>query len=940
MIERDFERARRRSSWNRVAHFFTGKPSLLLPFDLVRSQVLVTAGAYEGIREIEIDQVVGSVNRYHEFDREFLPKSRESAHRWSTVRQVFESDTGFPPIKVYQIGQAYFVMDGNHRVSVARQLGMKTIEAEVTSFKPNVPIDSDTDIASLLIKHEYSEFLKTTRLDVLRPEQRIEFTRPGRYVTLLEHIAKRRYFLGLERGQEIPYEDAVASWYDSLYRPLVEIFRQEGMLARFPGRTEADLYVWIVNHLYYLREQYGETVGLREAMRDFSRTRTLRTRAVEHVQKLVGPRKQRRARTYASGNHPALQSLLKRLLLMERRGLGQDIVYRVPTCWRIESDTNAGYEFVNPVRYWREAVERILSSDLPELSSSARGEWSREAVIYNLFVRASCSIDHDGDGEIAPINRDGLRETGTFLKAIAMLPYIRSLGCNTVHLLPITRIGSDGRKGSLGSPYAIANPYEIDETLSEPIVRLGPDLEFKAFVEAAHQLGLRVVLEFVFRTAAKDSEWVSQHPEWFYWIRSEIPDAGDGAEPRVVYRSPVFPPEQLALATSMVERGRRDDLPPPPEDYVHLFTSPPGVGTIRAQGVRRIGTTARGVDVRVPGAFADWPPDDVQPPWGDVTYLRLYAHPDFNYIAYNTIRMYDERLAQREHVVEELWDCIAGILPHYQNRFGIDGAMIDMGHALPASLKARIIAGARGVDPSFAIWDENFSSTNEAVEEGYNAVMGNLWWTLHRPEKIPELLKRYADEGMPLPMFAAAENHNTPRSAARSGSIQESKFVWTMAAFLPAIPFVHSGFELGERLPVNTGLDFTPDEAAAFPEHVLPLYNPVSYAWCQGGEMISHIRAVLELRVRYTALVSDPHPGSFLLPKVKTSAGVAYLRRADNKTLLVVGNPSSDSREVELNGVPFRDGKHTDAITGSCGVAASGRFTVSLDAWGCAVFFE
>jgi len=115
-----------------------------------------------------------------------------------------------------------------------------------------------------------------------------------------------------------------------------------------------------------------------------------------------------------------------------------------------------------------------------------------------------------------------------------------------------------------------------------------------------------------------------------------------------------------------------------------------------------------GTRVRIPGAFADWPPDDNQPPWTDVTYLRMYDHPDFNYIAYNTIRMYDVRLARPENAVASLWDSIAGVIPHYQREFGIDGVMIDMGHALPMPLKQRIVSTSREINPDFAFWDENF----------------------------------------------------------------------------------------------------------------------------------------------------------------------------------------------------------------------------------------
>ena len=115
---------------------------------------------------------------------------------------------------------------------------------------------------------------------------------------------------------------------------------------------------------------------------------------------------------------------------------------------------------------------------------------------------------------------------------------------------------------------------------------------------------------------------------------------------------------------------------------------------MKKENGRYIGLSDGGKRVRIPGAFADWPPDDNQPPWNDVTYLRMYTHPDFNYIGYNTIRMYDARLARPEHVNRPLWDRIVGIIPYYQREFNIDGVMIDMGHALPMALKAEMVKKA------------------------------------------------------------------------------------------------------------------------------------------------------------------------------------------------------------------------------------------------------
>ena len=211
--------------------------------------------------------------------------------------------------------------------------------------------------------------------------------------------------------------------------------------------------------------------------------------------------------------------------------------YTVPSLWG-SGRGNPRAVKVQPYAYYLGIIKKIKNVRAAKPVPTEGGEWTKDAVIYNLFVRTTAAFDHNGNGKLdLPTNSEGLRETGTFLKAMAMLPYIKRLGANTVHLLPITSIGHDGNKGTLGSPYAIRNPYELDENLSEPSLGLDVKTEFRAFVEAAHRLGLRVVVEFVFRTAAKDADWVKEHPEWMYWIKDAVPPRQPGQMDEGTYGS-------------------------------------------------------------------------------------------------------------------------------------------------------------------------------------------------------------------------------------------------------------------------------------------------------------------------------------------------------------------------------------------------------------------
>jgi hypothetical protein len=326
-----------------------------------------------------------------------------------------------------------------------------------------------------------------------------------------------------------------------------------------------------------------------------------------------------------------------------------------------------------------------------------------------------------------------------------------------------------------------------------------------------------------------------------------------------------------------------------------MFLPPPPPQSVHKEGERWIGVLPDGTRVRIPGAFADWPPDDPQPPWTDVTYLRLYDHPDFNYIAYNTIRMYDKRLARPENRVEPLWQRISQVIPFYQKQFDIDGAMLDMGHALPGDLKRRIVEAARQINPEFVFWSETFSYNGETAEKGYDAVVGNYWWLVWRPSRLlSDLLQPLTRERFPLPFFAAPETHNTPRAAARPGGLIAARTAWALGCLLPAIPLCHSGLELGETLPVNTGLDFPPEDLTRYPADRLPLFSIATYGWEREAHLIDWIRQTLAVRARFAALVTDPDPATFDLVRADNPYVWAVVRHNGRKGVAIVVNTDPD----------------------------------------------
>ncbi len=264
----DYERVRRRAWVREVLARLSGHDRRLLSYGDVKAALQLGGPIYRGVKPVPVAQIVGSVDRYKDFDDEFLPAQSRTADRWKSIARAYYNEVDLPPVRLYKVGDAYFVLDGHHRVSVAREQGVEFIDAEVQEAYSRVPVTADLKADDLKVLHEYRRFLERTRLDEIRPDQKIRFTVAGGYDQLIEHIAMHRYFMQIDQKREVTEAEAVAHWYDTVYRPIVEAIRANNVLADFPQRTESDLYLWIVEHLYYLRET-EKAISIEEAAEDY-----------------------------------------------------------------------------------------------------------------------------------------------------------------------------------------------------------------------------------------------------------------------------------------------------------------------------------------------------------------------------------------------------------------------------------------------------------------------------------------------------------------------------------------------------------------------------------------------------------------------------------------------------------------------------------------------
>ncbi|MBI3159958.1 MAG: universal stress protein [Chloroflexi bacterium] len=263
----DFREARRKAALQKVMARVTGRSDSLLSFDDIEDKLRLGSPYRRYLDDIPLDSIIGSVGRYLDFNREFLPLSDSDESRWARVRVAFE-EQGLAPVEVHKIGETYFVLDGNHRVSIARRMGATHIEAFVNEFATKIAFTPEDELDDVLLKAEMAEFMEATQIRAIRPEVDLSVTEPGMYREIYEHIQVHHYYLGLDWKRDFSLEEAVTSWVDTLYLPVVRLIRELGILRDFPGRTEADLYLWLTRYQAELAESLGWRVEPERAASD------------------------------------------------------------------------------------------------------------------------------------------------------------------------------------------------------------------------------------------------------------------------------------------------------------------------------------------------------------------------------------------------------------------------------------------------------------------------------------------------------------------------------------------------------------------------------------------------------------------------------------------------------------------------------------------------
>ncbi len=628
-----------------------------------------------------------------------------------------------------------------------------------------------------------------------------------------------------------------------------------------------------------------------------------------------------------------MESKLKKLHKILKGQIHQgNINYVVPDIWNAWDYAGqemrrmpSGELLVNPYRFYSSVIEQnILPNASPKKNYSQSlskvmnlnhpipyqgGDWVRQSVMYSTMIRTSAAWDHDRSFSLDISNFDGMKETGTFVKMLVMLPFLKKMGVDTVYMLPISRFSLKDKKGELGSPYGVASFFDLDPNLKDNMTgsKMTVEEEFQAFVEACHMLSMRVVIDIIPRTNAVENDLIKLHPDWFYWIK---------ASESHLYKVPYVDGLENTLAPLPKYMKEVYDSPDV-KRHIKMFQYNPKIKNetlwnelVEENPVDFVGEIEKRFNLKIAPAFSDHI-NDVQPPWTDVTFFRLFMdHPEETapylkdaktppYILFDTIK---SNLYPGKQPNIELWNTLAHVVPYYQEHFGIDGARIDMGHALPTDLLKMIIDQAKKQDPDFAFIAEEMVPDNaaKAKNNGYNIIIGNGFWMEPRiwEKKLHKFI--YSAKDIALPMFACAETHDTARVSGREGGKTLGRLLTILNMFLPnLVPFINSGQEVYEIQPMNTGVDCTEKDKFNLPKNdlfygKLALFDKYAFHYMNESrwELADHLDGIKTIRKAWINVLTDLdcfvpiYMNEFDTPAI----GLGYYDKITGKCLVIFAN--------------------------------------------------
>lgn len=269
--ESDFSKARNKAFINELQHLLNPDETKMISFSQMKKFLKPQNETYIGMKTIPISKIVGSEGRYKDFDNQFLPKNSFMKERWEHVDEAVIKDIVLPPISVYELGGLYFVRDGNHRVSVAKSKGVEFIDADIISLQTEIrlyPVRTLAGMIKQIVAWEKKNFYFETSFGDITDCWVLDFSTPGQYDIIYQHILTHKYFINQGKPDEISMEDAITSWYNTVYMPVIRTIEKHKIKKYVKGTTESDLYVWIITFWDELKHKIGDEIPLDSLVSD------------------------------------------------------------------------------------------------------------------------------------------------------------------------------------------------------------------------------------------------------------------------------------------------------------------------------------------------------------------------------------------------------------------------------------------------------------------------------------------------------------------------------------------------------------------------------------------------------------------------------------------------------------------------------------------------
>jgi hypothetical protein len=250
--QHDFSRARRARLLSDIARRLRREPddvALILPFEEVIEALGRTGQIDRGLQVVQLEDIVGTVDRAADFDRGFRPTSQRLRSRWERIAAAQRRGEAMPPVSLFKVGDLYFVRDGHHRVSVAKSQGRDDIDAYVTEVTTRLRLSADLRVSELPLKDHERLFRERVPLNA-EQRKRISLSDPWDFGWLAEMVEAWGFRMMQERGHFADRYEVAKRWFEHEYGPVSEMLEEGGLTER--GETEAEAYMRLAGQRYLL----------------------------------------------------------------------------------------------------------------------------------------------------------------------------------------------------------------------------------------------------------------------------------------------------------------------------------------------------------------------------------------------------------------------------------------------------------------------------------------------------------------------------------------------------------------------------------------------------------------------------------------------------------------------------------------------------------------